>query len=319
MRVAQVLFGCCLLIATGLSRVETGGAAAQAARIPAYVCPMHSDIRTADPGTCRRCGMVLVPIDPLDVREYILDVETTPSPVVHGRPFQLRLSVRDPDTRDVVRDFAVVHEKRFHLFVISQDLEHYDHVHPQQQMDGTWTLDVTVPRAGFYKLYADFLPDGGTPQIIPRPLVTGGYAGDLASAGAHLVPDRDLVRTVASMQVELTLPHGGLKAGREEKLFYTLTDAATGAPVTDVEPYLGAWGHSLVMSEDAQQFIHAHPIETLPETAGTGGGPRLTFKALLPKPGNYRVWTQIKRRGEVSTAMFTVAAASPSTSSPDQR
>jgi hypothetical protein len=42
-----------------------------------------------------------------------------------------------------------------------------------------------------------------------------------------------------------------------------------------------------------------------------GGGPELTFKATLPESGNYRIWTQIKRRGEVSTAVFTVAVAPP--------
>ena len=102
------------------------------------------------------------------------------------------------------------------------------------------------------------------------------------------------------MNVELILPGGGLAAGRDEKFTYSLTDAATGAPIMDVDPYLGAWGHSLVMSEDTEHFVHAHPLEGLPEKVERGGGPNLTFTALLPKPGNYRVWTQIKRRGEGS-------------------
>ena len=27
---------------------------------PAYLCPMHGEVRQADPGRCPRCGMVLV-------------------------------------------------------------------------------------------------------------------------------------------------------------------------------------------------------------------------------------------------------------------
>lgn len=282
----------------------------QAIQLPTHVCPMHPDVRTAGPGKCARCGMVLVPIDPLDVRDYRLEVKTTPSPIAAGHPFKLRLVVRDPDTKEVVREFATVHEKRFHLFVLSQDLEHYDHVHPEQQADGSWTLDTSVPRQGFYKLYADFLPDGGTPQVIPRSLVTGGFTADLATSGARLTPDRQLTKTFGRMRVQLTLPAAGLAAGREEKFTYSLSDASTGAPISDVEPYLGAWGHSLVMSEDTEHFVHAHPLEALPEKGESGGGPQLTFKALLPKPGNYRVWTQIKRGGEVTTAVFTIAAPS---------
>src|SRR5215208_2207150 len=104
--------------------------------------------------------MVLVPIDPLEVRDYTLEIETAPSPFVAGCPFRLRLVVRDPDTKEITKTFATVHEKIFHLFVLSLDLDHYEHVHPQQQPDGSFTIDLTVPREGFYKLYADFLPDG---------------------------------------------------------------------------------------------------------------------------------------------------------------
>ncbi len=272
---------------------------------------MHSDVREGAPGACPRCGMTLVSIDPLAMLEYRLDVETSPQPVA-GRPIRLTLTVRDANTTAIVRDFAVVHEKRFHLFVLSQDLNHYDHVHPEQQPDGSFALDVTLPHDGYYRLFADFLPEGGTPQVIPRTLVTQGFAGDLSSSMARLVADDVLRKTAGNMSVQLTLPGSGLVAGRDEKFAYHLTDARTGQPVRDVEPYLGAWGHSLIMSEDTQHFVHAHPVEHLPEQPAAQGGPDLTFKAMLPKPGRYRIWTQIKRRGVVSTATFTVAVSSPS-------
>jgi hypothetical protein len=277
-----------------------------------YVCPMHPDVRTNGPGTCPRCGMALVTADPLDMRDYRLDLTTTPPAPSPGRAARLRLTVRDPDTGEIVRSFSVVHEKIFHLFIVSQDLEHYAHLHPEQEADGSFVIDVTLPRDGYYKVYSDFLPVGGTPQVIPRPLVTRGFTGDLASSAARLVADRTLKKSVAGMSIELELPGDGLVAGRDEKFVYRVTDASTGAPVSDIEPYLGAWGHSLVMSADTLDFVHAHPIELLPEAnAAATGGPTLTFKAVLPKPGNYRVWTQVKRRGEVSTVVFTLAVSSP--------
>ena len=277
-----------------------------------YVCPMHPDVRTNGPGMCPRCGMALVTTDPLDMRDYRLEMASTPPAPSPGRSTRLRLTVRDPDTNEVVRNFAVVHEKIFHLFVVSQDLEHYDHLHPEQVEDGSFVLDLTLPRAGYYKVYSDFLPAGGTPQVIPRLLVTHAFTGDLASSAARLVADRTLRKAASGMAVELKLPAEGLVAGREEKFTYKVTDAATGSAITDVEPYLGAWGHSLVMSEDTLDFVHAHPLELLPEGAApAAGGPTLTFKALLPKPGNYRIWTQLKRRGQVSTVVFTVSVASP--------
>lgn len=298
------------LLGVLLALVLSAPAATIRAQAPTYFCPMHAHVRLHGPGPCPLCRMPLVPADALDVRDYRLEMTAAPQPPVAGQPFRLRLAVRHPDTGDLVRDFAIVHERPYHLFVISHDLEHYAHVHPEPENDGAFALDVTLPRAGYYKVFSDFLPAGGTPQVIGRSLATRGFSGDLASTAARLVPDRILTKAAGGVSLELQLPGDGLMAGRDEKFVHRLTDASTGAPVRDLEPYLGAWGHSLIMSEDTLSVVHAHPIELLPEGATTGGGPTLTFMGLLPKAGRYRIWTQIKRRGEVFTVQFTVAVAS---------
>jgi Heavy metal binding domain len=276
-----------------------------------FYCPMHPDIVSSAEGRCSRCGMQLAPGDPLDAREYLIDMKSTPQAVQPGRPVRLTFTVRHPETRATVRAFATVHEKQFHLFVVSHDLDYYDHVHPEMQPDGSWTIAVTVPKPGYYKLYSDFLPIGGSPQVIPRLLVAGD-PGDLDAARAHLQADDILQKTVGSMTVSLSLPADRLVAGRDEKLLYHVVDSATGQPVVNLEPYLAAYGHTLVLSEDTMEYVHAHPVELLPENTETAaGGPDLTFKALLPKPGRYRLWTQLKRGGVVSTVRFTVTATSP--------
>ena len=279
-----------------------------------YYCPMHPDVTSAAPDKCMRCGMTLVAGDPYDLREYLLDVETTPRAPRPSQPVRLRFTVRHPSTRAVIDKFALVHEKPYHLFVISQDMEFYDHIHPEQQSDGAYAIELTLPRPGYYRLFSDFLPVGGAPQVIPRVIATAGFTGDLASSQSRLVPDAILRKTLGDLAVTLSLPSTGLAAGREETLRYRVEDAKTGAPFTDVEPYLGAFGHTLVMSADTLQYVHAHPVELLPDaSAGSiqpAGGPALTFKAMLPKAGRYRLWTQIKRRGVVSTVQFTLDVAS---------
>ena len=301
-----------LLAAIASGPRATVSISAQAVPSSSYLCPMHPDVVARTPGSCPRCGMALAAADPYDAREFLVDAAFTPAAPRAGVRSRLRLTVREPATRAIVRQFVEVHEKRFHLFVIASDLEHYDHVHPEQRADGSWIADVTLPRPGFYKLYADFLPLGGLPQVVPISIATAGFTGTLASGRARLVPDETMTRTIGSMRVTLTLPRDGLVAGRDETLQYHIVDAATGSAVTDIEPYLAAFGHTLVLSEDTLQYVHAHPVELLPENPVTAaGGPDLTFKALLPKPGRYRVWTQLKRRGVVSTVSFTVAARTP--------
>lgn len=274
-----------------------------------YTCPMHPDVRTSAPGSCPRCGMALVPMN--QARSYRLDLETVPDLPTPGQSVRVRLTVRDARTTEVVRDFAVVHTKRLHLFLLSQDLEHYEHMHPTQDDSGAWVFDVTLPCPGIYKLYADFQPEDGIPQVLSHALVTAGVAGNRESVAARLVRDPVLKKTVGGMSVALELPPGGLIAGSDATLTYRLTDARTGAPVTDIEPYLGAWGHTLIMSEDMQHFVHAHPSEHV-SGASARTGPELRFNARLPESGHYRIWTQVKRHGEVSTAIFTIAVAPPS-------
>jgi hypothetical protein len=272
-----------------------------------FFCPMHPDVTSQIPGQCIKCSMALVAGDPWNEREYVVDIQTSPAAPKAGAPIRFRINILDPDSRKPVTDFAVVHDKRYHLFVVSQDLKHFAHIHPEQQTDGSWIIDHTLPQPGYYRIYSDFMPVGGTPQILARTLVTGGYDGDLASSTASLVPDTSLVKQTEDMTVKLSVEPSTILAGRVVKLRYDLTDNET--PVKDLEPYLAAWGHTLVLSEDGEEYVHAHPIEYLPaDVADPHGGPEVTFDALFPKPGRYRIWTQFKRKGTVTTTTFVVEA-----------
>jgi hypothetical protein len=316
MRVSVVLTAALVLVCAGWMASRRHGHAVHAQQSSAapmsFYCPMHPDITSAAAGTCSRCGMKLVAGDPLDFREYLVEMSAAPRAVQAGRPVRLAFTVRHPETREIVRSFATVHDKQYHLFIVSHDLDYYDHIHPELLPDGSWTIDTTLPRPGYYKLFSDFLPGGGTPQVIPQLLVTAGNASDLQASHPRLPAADTFEQKAGSMKLTLTLPPDGLVAGRDEKLQYRIVDSVSGQPVTNLEPYLAAYGHTLVLSEDSMEYVHAHPVELIPDKGETAvGGPDLTFKALLPKPGRYRLWTQLKRGGVVSTARFTVTAASP--------
>jgi len=303
-----VLVGVVALLVGTVRRLPV--ARAQGAEPAVFLCPMHPEVTARAPGACPKCGMALVggAVEPGD---YAVEIEATPRAPRAGQPVRLRFTVLHPSRSAAVRDFAIVHDKPYHFFVVSQDMEDYQHLHPQPQPDGSLLVEVTLARPGYYRLYSDFLPLGGTPQVIPGLLVTADAGTDLASSRARLVPDEVRRHTAAGMVATLDVPATGLVAGREEKLALHVHDAATGAPVTDLEPYLGAHGHALVMSEDTLHYVHAHPIEPFVPGGVEAGGPDLTFKALLPKPGRYRIWAQVKRAGVVSTLPFTVEASSP--------
>jgi hypothetical protein len=266
--------------------------------------------------------MDLVRAAPFDVRDYRLDFRTVPTVVKPGQKTRLLFRVFHPGTGEPIKKFEVVHERQYHLFVISQNMEYFQHIHPEQQADGTWSIDVTLPKAGYYKVLSDFMPGGGSSQFIARPLVTAGYAGDLANDSAQLVPDTVSTKTVDDITATLSYDPPAFNVGQYGHLNFHLTDTAGGRPITDLQTYLGAFGHTLIMSEDMVDYVHSHPLDILARDNDDGGppqfmippgadleklrgGPDVTFEGLMPKPGRYRAWTQFRRNDKVYTFAFT--------------
>jgi hypothetical protein len=250
--------------------------------------------------------MALLAGDPFETREYELDFDTSPPAVKAGVPFSMIFTVRHPRSGTLIKDFAIVHDRPYHLFVVSQDMTSFQHVHPVGRPDGSWSVEVTLPKPGYYRVLSDFLPTGGSPQFLGRTLVTSDFDGDLLSQAARLQTDELLRKTVDGITAEVKLDPPKLIAGRNGHLAFTLTDAVTGTGVTDLQPYLGAFGHTLVLSEDLVDYVHSHPTEDPESDISRGlGGPRISFEGYMPRAGRYRAWTQFLRNGQLTTFSFT--------------
>ena len=266
------------------------------------MCPMHPDVRGSAGDRCPVCGMTLVAAAG-DYTPYLLDFSLTPRTLRPNQQTHVDFFVRRPTTGAVVRRFESVHERIFHLFVVGRDLEYFAHLHPALRRNGSLGVDVAVPRPGPYELIADFLPEGAAPQMLQRAVVTAGYSGPLNIAPA-LVPDLG-DKTDGSVRVHLTAPDP--RARREQLLTFELHDPATGAPVTDIEPYLGANGHLLLVSADFGAVFHSHPVAEV----SSAHGPTVVFQTLFPQAGMYRMWAQFQRAGRVATVSFTVSIEEP--------
>ena len=267
----------------------------------AYWCPMHPDIRSSVHGKCPLCGMELVPIPPPRLGEYRMDVSLTPGAGGRGAS-KFRITIRDPVTNQPVRGFTTVHERLLHLFIIDRKLEFFRHVHPRQVDDGTFELIENVP-PGEFVVIADFLPQSGRAQMLQRAIVTAGYRGNLFAPAPDLTPDTDTEKV--DHEVRIRLDATNLKASREAVLKFTLTAVEGGAPVSDLEPYLGAPGHVLVVNADLTEADHIHP-----EEAATRG-PTITFQPTMPAAGTYKLWLQFQRHGVVVTVPFVISVAGP--------
>ncbi|MFJ7217603.1 hypothetical protein [Amycolatopsis sp. NPDC098790] len=214
------------------------------------------------------------------------DGYTFADPVAEAGRFTFRIT--GPDGGPVTA-FDVEHEKKLHLIVVRRDTSGFQHVHPEPAPDGTWSVPLTLPAAGSYRAFADFAPTGGKPMTLGVDLaVSGDYRP------ATFAPGR--VANVDGYRVDLA---GDLTAGKTSPL--TLTVSRDGVPVTDLQPYLGAYGHLVALRGGDLAYLHVHPDgEPVP-------GPAVHFAAEVPSAGTYRLFLDFRHDGVVRTAEFTVA------------
>ncbi|MFH8578747.1 hypothetical protein [Streptomyces zaomyceticus] len=219
---------------------------------------------------------------------YTLAMET---PVPAAGKSVLKFSIKDASGRKVTA-FTTEHGKELHFIVASRDLDTFRHLHPVKAADGTWTTPVDLPAAGGYKAFADFKP--------AAPGAKGITLGvDLSVPGAYApkpLPTVAPTSTVDGYRVRLG---GTLNPGRAGELRLTVTKG--GKPVTDLEPYLGAYGHLVALRDGDLAYLHVHPNEG-------GPGPDVSFTATAPSPGTYRLFLDFQHKGTVRTAAFTVTA-----------
>lgn len=226
------------------------------------------------------------PVRGLGLSEQGLRLVVADTELDRDRVEPLRYRIVDEDGR-TVRDFDVEHGKRMHLILARRDLTGFQHLHPTQRPDGWWVTRARLPRAGSYKMFADFMRDGDafTPAADLR---VDGNADlrDLPPPGA--VADAGAGRLVG-------LDADEMGAGRPAELRFTVRRGGRAVPV---EPYLGADGHLVALREGDMAYLHVHPSER-------GDGDSIGFRATFPSPGRYRLFLQFKDRGRVRTAAFT--------------
>jgi len=218
-------------------------------------------------------AMAPQPVRGLAVSEHGLTLQLDSRTARPGERFELAFRIADRRGA-TVRDFDVEHTERMHLIVVRRDMTGFQHVHPTQDRDGTWSVPVTLRDAGSYRVFADFSV-GGKPSTLADDLTVDG------AVRSHPLP--------APTQ---TVDADGLRVSKSNDLDFTVT--RDGKPV-ELADYLGAKGHLVALREGDLAFLHVHPDEN-----------RLRFEAHFPTQGRYRLFLQFQTTdGRLHTAAFT--------------
>jgi hypothetical protein len=285
MNVVAKLAGFAAVLALGF-----GGAAFAGSRIDVH--PGKAATQTADKPAMGGMGtengghagekMAPQPVRGLAISDGGLTLELARTAAPASKRFELAFRVVDRGGQ-TVRDFDVEHTKRMHFIVVRRDMTGFQHLHPTENREGSWSVPVTLRDAGSYRVFADFSVNGKAHTLADDVTVDGTIRSQPLPAPTGSV-DVDGLR--------VSLAEGATKAGAESELAFTVT--RDGQPVA-VRDYLGAKGHLVALRQGDLAFLHVHPDEN-----------RLRFMATFPTAGQYRLFLQFKTDdGRLHTAAFT--------------
>jgi hypothetical protein len=196
-----------------------------------------------------------------------------------------------------IESFQTVQEKKMHMIVVSKDLSYFSHIHPEYNGDGEFAITTKFPTAGDYKLIADVTPKGGVDSSIETHWLH--INGDVSKA-KPIVPERNFTKVADGLKVTLSYDKKKMMSGMAINMSFTIRDEKTNKPITNLQPYLGAKGHMVVMSADLEKYLHVHPMTT------KDNGPKVTFMTLFPKKGVYKIWSQFQYEDRVIVVPFIV-------------
>lgn len=233
-------------------------------------------------------------------KNYSLSIVTDPKNITAGTPVTLAFRVTDKRSGATVKRFQTVMEKLMHVVVLRKDLLVYDHIHPDYDANGNFSISHIFPTDGTYNLYVEYSP----PDFYENVSIATVHVGVTAAEKTAHLSDLETKKIFNNTAITLSYSRP-IRINDTVDFTFTLADSTTGQPVVDVEPYLSAFGHMSAVSEDLITYAHVHPIQ-VPLSLQDRGGPRVQFSTFFPKPGPYKLFTQFKRNGEVFVTDFVV-------------
>ena len=223
------------------------------------------------------------------------------------------------------------HGHLMHLFLLrAPQMDRFYHLHPQRTENGAFIQQLPALPAGHYQIFADIVRASGFPDTmtaeIDLPDVPGQpMTGDDSAATGPTLP------TSTQSSNTFALSDGGRIVWERDSTpihaqmpvwFRFRVEDGQGEPAQDLQPYMGMAGHAEFVRFDRRVFAHVHPEGSVAMAALALANPssgqsdsmpgmahvssEISFPYGFPKPGDYRMFIQVKRAGRVETGIFDV-------------
>jgi len=233
------------------------------------------------------------------------------------------------------------------FLVRDSTLDGFAHLHPLPLDSITFETHLPPLEPGRYRAYADIVHESGFAETLVATFDLDDWAGtwrptdpdDAWTTGNGKRGMGNVVGLTDGSTMIWDKSPAPIVVDRDAPLHFVVTDRS-GRPAR-LEQYMGMAGHAMLTRDDGAVFVHLHPAGTvslaaletfalrqpgdtirgllgarLTEMERMTGAHRgeplpapssLSFPYAFPKPGHYRIWVQVKRRGQILTGVFDAA------------
>jgi hypothetical protein len=216
------------------------------------------------------------------------------SPISIGKPICLYIQLYNQQTRLPPSQLQIMHEKPAHVFIVSQDLSDFQHLHPDVMSPGLLRLPIQFNKPGQHKLFIQFKTPEEGEQTLNKPFLLGS----VQQSQTLLRPDAHEPKYIDGYKFQVK----GLPTQTGSMSMFHIEISQNGVPVANIEPFLGAGAHGVIISQDTQSFVHTHP--TSKPVNGLYHSP-IMFHTQIDKPGLYKMWIQTQINGQLHTVDWT--------------
>ncbi|PIP96420.1 MAG: hypothetical protein COW78_01655 [Bdellovibrio sp. CG22_combo_CG10-13_8_21_14_all_39_27] len=254
-----------------------------------------------------------------------------------GQPADLTVKYTNPATSRPFTMFMKMHAKLQHMVVISRDLTHFAHIHPEWnkrsrqfelKLNSATTdfdnqmLPTAIPFGGEYMVFSEVMAMDGTEHFMQadRFMITADGAPTAQTADTYF-PDASMPvvkyynldgsEGVEGSALRITLTYDMLDFCNNwfPKFYFDMAEFVDGKYVaaTDFTPWLEMGGHAVLLSADDvalkdRRFHHLHAFLPI----GTPGEFTFPYDDHLPPlpAGHYKIWSQYLYKGQLVTASF---------------
>lgn len=258
-----------------------------------YACPMHPEVTGKKGDNCPKCNMELEHIENAEnSKGFFMQFSTSPATVNAKQEVSLSFIPKVKDNPQEEVALEIEHEKKIHLILVNDDLSWFDHIHPEFNNDGSYTVKEKFPAPGSYTLFADYKPSGGGHMVDKLNLVVPG------TTSSSKIYDANKLNGVSDNFTVTLNPTGGkLITGAMMHIAGTLLKDGKEINPNTLEDYLGAKAHMVVVGISDKEYLHVHP--------GVTDG-KFALHTTFEKPGIYRGWIQFQSEGKLHTVDFTI-------------